>query len=165
MKSIFILTIALLLPLLSLGQYSKIIDQLKNRYKDHEDVVSLSFNGNFLGMANWFTNDENEEDEAVQDLIKSIDRMNILTIPKGEKGIRENELNDLRKEVSKENFEDLMVIRDGNDRINIMVKEKDGIISHLLMVIDDDQELTILDFVGSISMDDVALLTDNVNFN
>lgn len=162
MKNIILLFV-MLLPALSMAQ-SRAVDQLKERFKGNEEVTSLSFSGNFLNMASWFTSD-NEEDEAVKDLIKGIDRMNILTIPIGGNGIPKKEVKDLRKDISKEDFEDLMVIRDGNDRINVMIKEKDGIISHLLMLINDDQDLTILDFSGHISMDDVALLTDNVNFN
>lgn len=162
MKNILI-AITLLMPVAGMGQ-SKIITELKAQFSGNEEVTSFSFGGNFLNMASWF-NSDNKEEEAVKNLINGIDHLQILSIPIGKKGIREIELRELRKNINKDHFEDLMVIRDENEEINIMVKEKGGMIVNVLMVVNDNKALTLLDFSGSISREDVALLTENVNFN
>ena len=147
-------------PLLAQSQ-SKSLEALRAEYKDIPNSFNMSFGGNFLGMSNWILNEEG--DKEVKELIQSIDNLHLFTVPIGEGGINTKALKKLRKDMSREAYEELMVIRDGMDQINMLIKEKNGIISSLVMLIEDTEDITILDFSGAIDLDNLSLLANKVN--
>lgn len=161
MKKLFIL-ILIAAPLFAQSQ-SKSLEALIDRYKDLPNSFNMNFGGSFLGMSNWIMNEE--DDKEVKELIKSINNMHLFTLPIGEGGVERKTLAKLRKDMGKESYEDLMAIRDGEDHINMLVKEKNGIISSLVMLIESQEELTILDFSGAIDMKNLALLANKVNID
>lgn len=159
MKKLIIL-ILILCPFLAQSQ-SKSLEKLRASYKNTPNCFDLNLAGNFLGMSDWILNAN--DDEEVQTLIRSINNLQLLTLPMGDEGIDSKTLAKLRKDMSKEAYEELVVIRDGKDNINMLIKEKDGIISSLVMLIEDKEDLTILDFSGAIDLKNLSLLASKVN--
>lgn len=159
MKKLLILFL-FICPYLAQSQ-SKSLDALRAEYKDVPNSFDMSFGGNFLGVSNWIVNEE--DDKEVKELIQSIDNLHLFTLPIGEHGINIKDLKKLRKDMSKEAYEELMVIRDGKDHINMLIKEKNGIISSLVMLIEDKEDITILDFSGAIDLKNLSLLANKVN--
>lgn len=159
MKKLFIL-ILFICPMMAHSQ-SKSLEALRNAYKELPNSFDLSFGGNFLGLSNYIFNED--DDKEVKELINSIDNLHLFTLPIGEGGIGTKELIKLKKDMSKEAYEELMVIRDGKDHINMLIKEKDGIISSLVMLIEDKEDITILDFSGNIDLMNLSLLANKVN--
>ena len=159
MKKLFLL-IFIISPFLAQSQ-SKSLEALRASYKDIPNSFDMSFGGNFLGMSNYILNED--DDKEVKELIKSINNLHLFTLPIGEGGIDTKSLTKLRKDMSKEAYEELVVIRDGKDHINMLIKEKNGIISSLVMLIEDQQDVTILDFSGAIDLKNLSLLANKVN--
>jgi len=161
MKNLFVLL--LICAPFYLQAQCKSLDKLKAKYKDVPNSVELSFDGNFLGMTNWIIS-ENDHDQDIKNLFNSISTMQLLTIPVGKEGLTSKDLAKLKKEMQDESYQEMMVLRDGNDHINMLIKEKEGIISNLVMLIENPTDLTILDFSGAIDIANVSKLTDNINF-
>lgn len=159
MKKLFILLL-IICPFLAHSQ-SKSLEALRASYKDIPNTFNLSLGGNFLGMSNYIMNEE--DDKEVKELIKSINNLHLFTLPIGEGGIDTQSLAKLRKDMSKEAYEELVVIRDGKDHINMLIKEKNGIVSSLVMLIEDKEDVTILDFSGAIDLKNLSLLANKVN--
>ena len=161
MKKLFFI-ILISLPFLAHSQ-SKSLEALRASYKDIPNSFDMSFGGNFLGMSNWIINEEG--DKEVQELIKSINNMHLFTLPIGATGIDSEEVAQLKSDMSKEAYEELVVVREGKDHINMLIKEKNGVISSLVMLIEDQEDLTILDFSGAIDLKNLSLLANKVNMS
>ncbi len=62
----------------------------------------------------------------------------------------------------KEGFEDLIMVRDKETRVNIMVREQKDKLRHLLVLVRDDADFVFLNLKTSIRIEDIAELVNDL---
>ena len=148
----FILYILAAVPLLGSAQ-SKTTQRF---HEEHEGAFVLFFYNNTLKMLNMEDNAEFDE------LIKDIDKMKFIRVDKGERGIERSDFQDLVNEYHDEDFEDLMTMRHEGMNVDVYIKEKGGVTSGLVLLMDDDESLSILDIKGQVPLNKLANLISSV---
>ncbi|MCG8384337.1 MAG: DUF4252 domain-containing protein [Cytophagales bacterium] len=144
--------ILLIAPILGYTQ-SKTTQQF---HEEHESAFVLFFYNNTLKMLNMEDNAEFDE------LIKDIDKMKFIRVDKKDRGIDKNKFQQLVNQYHREDFEDLMTMRQEGMNINVYIKEKKGITSGLVLLMDDDESLSILDIKGNVPLNKLANLVSQV---
>jgi hypothetical protein len=142
----------LLSPLLSLGQ-SKITEALA---KKHSNALALYFYNNTLRMLN------QSEDKAFDELIKDIEKMKFLMIQK-EDTFNSTRYRKLVDDYKADAFEEIMTSRFDGKSFDIFLKEKNGKTKGMLVLVNDDENLYVLDIVGSLALNNVTKLYETLN--
>ncbi|MBX2842148.1 MAG: DUF4252 domain-containing protein [Flammeovirgaceae bacterium] len=161
MKKSFIIAIVFILSeVISYGQ-SGSIDQFFDKYQGNDNLFTMNFSGNFL--QSMFENESGEDD--IEQAIKGIQDFRIISAKKELNSITTIEVDNLRKRLKKERFEELIKIRNGKSKIDFMILEKNGIVTNFMMLVDDDDEFVVLSFQGEIDLDHIGEITKNMKID
>lgn len=151
----------LILPLLliSFWGYSQ-SRTTQDFHDDHENAFVLFFYSNTLKMLNQDNNAEFEE------LIKDIDKMKFLRVNKAAEGLDDGDFKGLKEDYYDDDFEDLMTMRHEGMNVNVYIKEDDGVTEGIVMLMQDDESISILDIKGAVPIGKMANLISRVqDFN
>lgn len=138
--------IALLLVLTAVAGYaqSKTTDALQKKYTDSR---AFFFYNNTLRMIN------QNEDKEFDDIIKDIEKMKFLMVKKTQSGFSYNEI---VRDYKAEMFEEVMTSRYKGKNFDAFIKEKNGKTNAMLVLVNDDENLFVLDILGSIALDKIT---------
>ena len=154
MKKIMIAIAILAIPFLASSQ-SESIENFYEKYIENEKISDISLNGWILSLASKMSEEDGTE------ILQKITKLRIMIAE--EKGIiQKSDIKKLMKDVRKNDFEDLMTIRDGDARINFMVREKGNTITNVLVVINDGGDFILLSLEGNLNFDDLKELNFDV---
>jgi hypothetical protein len=131
---------------------SKTTNALQEKYSD---ALSLFFYNNTLRMIN------QKEDKAFDELIKDIEKMKFLMIKKSDGDLNASEYKKLVSDYKAESFEEAMTSRHNGKNFDIYVKE--GNSKGMLVLVNDDENLYVLDIVGSIALNQVTKLYNSID--
>jgi hypothetical protein len=120
-------------------------------HKDNNEALALFFYQNTLRMLN------QSEDKAFDDLIKDIEKMKFLMIKKDD-NMNSSAYKKLVGDYQSESFESIMTSRYEGKTFDVFVKEKDKKTKGMLVLVNDDENLYVLDIVGSIAINKVTEL-------
>lgn len=150
------LTLLVLMPLFSHAQS----ETTQAFHKEHDDAFVLFFYSNTLKMLNQDDNPEFEE------LIKDIDKMKLVRVNKEEANLDNEDYQDLVQSFYDEDFEDLMTMRHEGMNVSAYIQEDEGVTTGVVMLMQDDESVSILDIKGSVPLSKMASLISKVqNFN
>ncbi|MDL5050164.1 DUF4252 domain-containing protein [Oscillatoria amoena NRMC-F 0135] len=136
------------LPSLAPAQ-SKTTENLQKKYSS--DSFSAFFYHNTLRMINQTENKEFDE------LIRDIEKMKFLMIDK--RGtFNQADYQRIKKDYTSETFEEVMTTRYQGRNLDIMLKEKSGKTTGMVVLVNDSSSLYVLDIVGRIALDQVTTL-------
>lgn len=153
-KIIFVFTAAILVNWTAgaFGQKNGSTDpvlKIFDKYEAGEGVESVSISPAMLGI---MKNDKNN-DKKSQDLISKISGLRILTLTDEVDGkTREGLVSDLQA-VIKKDFEEIMKVKNSNERIELYVKkdaDSNDFKSALLFVTSSDSSVTVMHLAGKI---------------
>ena len=150
LRSIVWLTL-LCLPLIAEAQ-SKAIDDFYQAYQGQKDISRLEIKGGILNLVAHFSDDSDTEE-----LVRKVTRLRVLDIEQGGL-VSVTQRNQLVGAVRQERFEDLMQIRDDGDDIHILVREQEGLITDILVLIHGADEFTLLSLEGRLRFKDLRHL-------
>lgn len=136
------------LPLF-LGAQSQAVQDFYNKYKNQEDTEKVELKGWVLELASRFTDEAKGEK-----LLERITRLRTLTMKNGSL-VDRSEYNRLVKAVRRDHFEDLMNIKDADDNIQIMIREKGETITDVLVLINGSDSFTLLSLEGKLKFSDL----------
>ncbi len=158
---IILLAGLLTLPFFSQGQ-CRSLTKIYRSYDHLEESFSLNISGGFLKMASWV---DDHDDEDIDDVIRSIDQIKIYKIPKGFRGIENDEIRRFKRDLKDEYFEELMNVRNGDEIFYVMAKERRGRVSDLVVYGEADNSVVFIEFLGSMSTNKLAKLCRKIEFN
>ncbi|HEX5168808.1 MAG TPA: DUF4252 domain-containing protein [Cyclobacteriaceae bacterium] len=125
---------------------SKTTEALQQKYSDS---FSLFFYNNTLRMIN------QQEDKEFDEIIKDIEKMKFLMVKKGDNNVNYKQVvNDYKIE----SFEEVMTSRHQGKNFDVFIKERNGKTLAMLVLVNDDENLFVLDMLGSIALDKVTKL-------
>lgn len=146
----YTILILLLIVTLSVQAQSNTTEKLQEKY---DESLALFFYNNTLRMIN--QNDDKEFDA----LIKDIEKMKFLMIKKEDFG--KTEYKKLIADYKSESFEEMMTSR--HEGKNFDVYMKDGKSKGMIVTVNDDENLFVLDIVGSIPLNKVTKLFSTID--
>ena len=156
MKNIItVLLIAFLLPLTTNAQRS--VNRFIDKYYNKENVTTVELSGFLLKVAAKFV----DEDEG-KDIIASINRLQVMVMD-GTNHVTKDALKNFKSKVVKDDFEELMVIRDGSTTVDFYIKEENGVIKNILLLVNDDEEFVMLNLKGKLKFEDLQKLDFDVD--
>jgi hypothetical protein len=161
MKTYILLFTLLLTGLTCYGQ-SEAVMEFHNKYKDNGKYLSVRIDGGLLNLLSGIeTNDE--EAQEMLDAMGKIDAINVHSIDRDEDDFEDSDIDKFKRDVKKEKYDELMIVRDGDTDVDFLIKEKKGKISDLLLVVEEPDEFVIVNISGEIDMKTIAKITGNLD--
>lgn len=160
MKRLFALLLLVGLGTATFAQ-SKTVEEFRSKYKDDRDATSVSLNGSLfqlLGTIVSFDDSGGEEAEVIARLAKNIQSMDILAIPLYKSGFDPESVEEMRSNLKKEKYDELMTVKEGSDRMYFMAKGTNSEIKNMLVLIREEDEFVLLTIHGTLEMKDLAYL-------
>lgn len=136
------------------------ISKFFNKYLDDERFTSVYVSGRMFEMFSDVAPGEGEEKE-MQDLIRQLKGLRILASENidGRKMYKEATAN-----LNGKGYEELMRISEGSaEELKFLVKESNGRISELLMLVGHDKNFFLMSIVGNIDLKKLSRLATNLN--
>lgn len=135
MKRLFLLP-ALFLFLFTSCNYETGVSEAFTKYRFKDGVTTISVPGWLIHTAAMWGDMDREE----RDLLRSIDKVKVLTIEDKELNARSNLHAEFYEKVRKRgDLEELLVVRDGNEQVTIFGKTDDDTIKEMLILIGGDE--------------------------
>ncbi len=161
MKTYIILFSLLLVGKIGFGQ-SQAIMEFHDKYKDNGKYLAVRIDGGILNMLSGIKTNDEEAQEMLNAMSK-IDAINVHSIDRDEDEFAESDIEKFKKNVQKDKYDELMIVRDGDTDVDFLIKEKKGKISDLLLVVDEPDEFIIVNISGEIDLKTIAKIVDNLD--
>lgn len=158
----YIVLIALLLSWKVVFSQSRAVENFHNKYKDNGKYLSVRIDGGILNMLSGIETNDEDAQQMLEAMTK-IDAINVHSIDRDEDEFAKSDIAKFKKEVQKEKYDELMIVRDGDTDVDFLIKEKKGKISDLLLVVEEPDEFTIVSISGEIDLKTIAEITENLD--
>ena len=153
MKKIIIAIAILAIPFFAFSQHEE-IETFYNKYIKNEKVTDVSLNGWILSLASKMSDEEGTE------ILKKITKLRVMIAEKNI--VAKNDVRQLMRDVRKNEFEDLIIVREEDTRVNFMYREEDETITNVLVVVRSDDEFILLSLEGALNFEDLKELNFDV---
>lgn len=137
-----------LLPAMASGQ-SKYITQFYNHYKAQEEVTNLNLRGFVLSLASTFT-----DDKDAKKILRKVSHLRLLMM-EDENLVSPQQYTSLIRGIKSDHFEELMMLREENQRIEFFLREEGETITDVLMLLHGDGEFLMLSLEGALKFSDL----------
>lgn len=157
MKPIHLSIIALLLlPLFATAQTVS-INEFYRKYK-HADAekVAVSLPGWLvkLGIGIAKTQVKDREEKEILNALKKVGKVRVITFENANP-IQEKDLDRLINGVRRERFEDLIMVREKQTKVNIMMREKRKMVRNLLILVNEEDTFTMVSLKTKLKYDEI----------
>lgn len=161
MKNFFCVIILVASSIVATAQ-SRAIREFHDRFRDTGKYFTVHIEG---GLLKFLSNVESDDQDtrAFLDAIRKIESIDLHAIDRREVNFDDKDVEQFRKSVSREKFDEMMKVRDGSSNIDFLIKENNGRISDLLMIVDDVNEFLLLNFSGDIDLAALARLSKDLD--
>lgn len=154
MKKLIIALAILAIPFLASSQHES-IENFYDKYIGQEQITNISLNGWILSLASKMSDEEGTE------ILEKITKLRILVAE--EKGIiAKSDVKKLMKDVRRNNYEDYLMIKEEDTRINFMIREEKGKITNVLVVINSDDDFVLISLEGNLDFEQLKELDFDV---
>lgn len=150
MKKILLLLI--LVPAIAHSQ-SKV---MRNLADDFPEARVLMFYHSTLNMLNL------EDDPEFAEMIRDIEKIKVLIIENSLTDDKKAVVADLKLDLGKYDFEELMTINSKDYDIGVYINDDDGNIEGFFFIMNEEESLITVDLVGSMPVSDVGMLIDKM---
>lgn len=149
MKNIIVITICLLTQVGILSAQSKTIESFYDQYAEKENATNVTIKGWLLDIATQFTSDENSKET-----LSKITKLRVLLMEDGNP-VTQNDFYQLKKGIIKDDFEELLKIRDESSHVDFYIREDNDLITNVLMLVNDQDEFILLSLEGLMKLEDL----------
>jgi len=160
MKKLAILSLVLLSTLAANAQEDA-ITKFFSKYQNDDSFTQINITGRMFGL---FTNFE-AEDEEDQEMIDAVSKVKGLKILAKEDTNGKELYNEAFRLIDSNEYEELMTIREKDNDMKFLIKEKDGVIEELLMVIGSEDSFFLLSLVGDIDLKQISKLSKSMDID
>lgn len=161
MKWILNFTAVFLISYYSTAQ-NRSIREFQEKYREFGTYFSLRIDGGILKCLSSVETNNEEADEFMK-MINEIDAIDIHAIGRDEAGFDMIELERFRKMIKRDKYEELMLVKDAEGDLDFMIREKNGKISDLLLLIDGREEFLVMNISGNIDLKHISNLAEKLD--
>lgn len=148
MKTLSFLILLLCSITLSQAQ-TESIQQFYNKYKNLEEVTHIKLQGWVLQLAA-----KHADDDEANKIFKKITQLRFLNMEEGNP-VSTDEMSKLLHSLRKDNFEELIQIRDEGEQINCFIRSKEDLITDVVLLISGSDEFLLLSLEGKLRFSDL----------
>lgn len=130
------------------------ISKFYSKYANSSDFTSVFISSKMFSLIAKIPVDEKEKD--IRDMIGKLEKVQILTSDKVD-GIKL--YNEAFSVLPKKIYEELMVVKEGEEEYRFLIKEAGGKIGELLMLKGGKNDFMVLNIIGDISLEDISRLS------
>jgi len=154
----------LLLPLMFLlhtiaGAQDDGITRFFNQYVDDERFTVVYVSPKMFQMVSKIEADDPDW-EKVRPIVADLTGLRVLTSEEVD-GVAMYK--DALSKVPKDEYEELLTVRDGEDNVRIWVKDEGNIVHELLLLVGSPDEFVLLSFTGKIDLDKISDLSKSLD--
>jgi Domain of unknown function (DUF4252) len=155
-KLIFSIT-ALCLTLIIQAQTNP-IDEMFNKYSEKDGFTVVTISGKMFSM---FANQDTENKEA-DNIISRLKSIRILSVEDSLINKSLNFYTELSKKLDLSAYEDLMVVKEGQDITKFLIREKGNMISELLVITGGPGGNSLISIKGDLNLKNISELSKNI---
>ncbi len=167
MKKLFLLTVvALGFAFQATGQ-NDAISKYFDQYMNDERFNMVYVSPKMFELAARMDIESDDLDPEVVSILEELKGLRVLSY-EGNEGSENEALQfykEAREKIDINSYEELLVARDGDENVHILVTSEGDIVSELLMLIGGKDEFTMLSFVGNIDLKKVGKLANMLDIN
>lgn len=145
MKNALLIFTLAMIPLFTMAQ-QKNIEAFYEKYAELDNVSDVNIEGAFLKLT--VSNDNNNE------IVNKISRIRVMLMDE-QNHVDYNDVQKLRKGILRDGFEDLIHVKDGSAKIDIMIREKGELITNILLVVNDTDNFVLFSIEGLFRLKDL----------
>jgi UTP-glucose-1-phosphate uridylyltransferase len=136
-----------------------VITKLFDQYYDNPNFTKVSVSSKMFDL---FTeiDPEDEDEKQILDAISKLKGLKILAADSVADG--KQLFNDAVKKISAQNYEELLTVKDAREDVQFMIKEKDGIIDELVLVVGGKKKFVVLSLFGEIELKNISKLSKSM---
>lgn len=159
-KTTLIVTLALIA---SVGySQSKSVESFKNKYKDDRDATVVTLQGNIFRLIGSIAEYSDDEDaKALSKMADGIKSMQVISLPKYETGLEDDEIKQLKSSLLKESYEELMNFREGRETVVIYSQGNEDEVRNMLILVEERNEFAVINIDGILKMKDLAYIASH----
>jgi hypothetical protein len=146
MKKFFALVLFALIYTAGFSQ-SKSYQTLRDHFSGRENVHSFSIGGILCRMA---VNIASKDEELWRNLMKDIDHVRFIVIPKEEFTNQNLSVGGFRNYLSKDSFEEVMSVKEKGDKVNIFHREDGNKKNRYFVLVEESNEVVAIEMKGYI---------------
>ena len=152
-----------MLPFLAMAQ-SKSVSAFQDKYSDHDEVTYVTIKGslfNLIGSIAEYDDDEDPDEDlqAFGRIANGINSMEVLRVPFYETDLNRDEVASLRNSLTKEDYEEFLMVKEGKELVNVMAQGTADEIRNMLILVEEKNEFTLISINGTLSMKDLSYLS------
>ena len=159
MKKIVLLLTGMLLILPGYGQEEDAISRFFSKYEGRDDFTTIYITSRMFGLIAQIPESDDEED--VMNVIRKLRGLKILTTD--EYADRSELYKEAMSTLPREGFDELMLIKEGDEEIKFLISEKGGKINEFLMLIGGDDNFFLMSMVGDLTLEDISRLSKTMD--
>ena len=137
-----------------------LVNSFFEKYSESEHVTSIFISPRFFNMFKQVDLDlEEKEAEAIGNLVEDLTSLRILIAEENAKSMYQEFSSDFQKA----DYELLMRVNNkGEDEVDFLIKESEGIVKELIMLIGGQStDFVLLSFTGNIDLDKISQLSES----
>jgi len=139
-----------------------VIDKYFEKYADNDRFTKVTINQKMFSLFANFEGGTEEETEFMQ-AISKLDGLKILVADSCD-----NPMEIFRataKDIKKAGYEELMSVKDSDEDVIFSIKEKDGVVKELIMLMGGKEEFVLLSLYGEINLKDVSKIASGMKMD
>lgn len=156
MRNVLLYSLLIFLPAMAAGQ-SRYITKFYDHYKSQEEVTNLNLHGFVVRLAGNFV-----DDQDAKKVLRKVSHLRLLLMEDANL-VHPQEYTSLVKGIKSDRFEELMIIREGSQRIEFFLRESGDTITDVLMLLRGEDEFLLLSLEGAFNFSDLNDLRIDIN--
>jgi hypothetical protein len=147
---------AFLISFYTYGQ-SRSIRDFHEKYRDSGTYFSIRIDGGILKcLSNFETNDEDTKE--LMEVVNKIEAIDIHAIGRDDPGLEVDDIQKLKKNIKRDKYEELMIVKGDDGNVDFLIKEANGKVSDLLLIVDGKEEFLVMNINGDIDLKHISAL-------
>jgi len=140
------------------------ISKFFSKYEDDDSFTHVTITSRMFGL---FANldAEDEEDKELLDAVSKVKGLKILVKDSTGGNDAKRLYMDAFKLIPENEYDELMSIKDKGTNMKFLIKEKDKIITELVMVMHGHQQFFLLSLIGDIDLKQISRLSKSMNID
>ena len=141
---------------------SKSVESFKNKYKDDRDATVVTLQGNIFRLIGSIAEYSDDEDaKALSKMADGIKSMQVISLPKYETGLEDDEIKQLKSSLLKESYEELMNFREGRETVVIYSQGNEDEVRNMLILVEEKNEFAVINIDGVLKKKDLAYIASH----
>ena len=147
---------------LSMMAQKSVVNKYFEKYSDNNNFAKIIINQKMFSIFANFEGNNEEETEFMQ-TISRLEGMKIIINDSCENPAKL--FKTVAAEIDEAGYEELMTVTDAEENVKFSIKEKDGIVEELIMLVGGNKKFVILSLFGDIDLKNISKIASGMKLN